>query len=82
MTRIIARIATNGQRINAMTQNVNTAQHDQKSQFRHWVQNLWMDNREERLIYGEDPATMKEYWDKYKFWLKREYKYQQKARND
>jgi hypothetical protein len=65
-----------------MTQHVNTAPTDRTSQFKTWVRYLWIDNCEERLIYGEDPATMKEYWTKYKYWLKREYKYQQKARND
>ena len=62
-----------------MTQPVNIVQQDQKhrtSSFRHWVNELWMENREERLLYGEDPATIKQYWDTYKYWLKREYKHQ------
>ncbi len=62
-----------------MIQNVNTVQLDQKNQasvFRLWVQRLWIDNCEERLIYGQDPATMKQYWDAYKWWIKREYKHQ------
>lgn len=46
------------------------------SQFRHWVQEIWMENCEEKLTYGEDPVTIKTYWDKYKYWLKREYKHQ------
>ena len=46
------------------------------SKFKLWVQELWMQNREERLTYGEDPATMKQYWDTYKYWLKRKYKHQ------
>lgn len=65
-----------------MTQNVNTVQIVQKnpvSAFRHWVNELWLDNCEEHLTYGEDPYTMKQYWNKYKYWLKREYKYQLKA---
>jgi hypothetical protein len=68
-----------------MTQNANTAQLDQIrqiSKFRSWVQNIWIDNCEERLTYGQSPATMKEYWAKYKFWLKREYKHQTKAQHD
>jgi hypothetical protein len=62
-----------------MTQPVNIAQRDQKyrtSAFRHWVNELWMENREERLLYGEEPATITQYWERYKFWLKREYKHQ------
>lgn len=52
------------------------------SHFRYWVQKIWMENREEKLTYGEDPVTIKAYWDKYKFWLKREYKHQQRTNND
>lgn len=67
-----------------MTQNVNTVQTDQSSRsspFRHWVRELWLDNCEEHLIYGEDQYTMKQYWDRYKYWLKREFRHQ-KAKND
>ena len=46
------------------------------SAFRHWVNELWMENREERLLYGEEPATITQYWERYKYWLKREYKHQ------
>ncbi len=80
---ITANYVTNGQRVNVMIQNVNTVQTDQTnpvSAFRHWVNELWLDNCEEHLTYGEEPYKMKEYWDKYKYWLKREYKYQ-KAKN-
>jgi hypothetical protein len=62
-----------------MTQPVNSVQLDQRNQasaFRHWVRELWMNNRDERLLYGQDPATMKQYWDTYKWWIKREYKHQ------
>lgn len=44
--------------------------------FRLWVQQVWYDNCEEHLTYGEDPYKLQEYWNKYKFWLKREYKHQ------
>ena len=67
-----------------MTQSVNFVQQDLKvreSKFRSWVRNLWVDNCEERLTYGQDPATINQYWDTYKFWLKREYKYQ-RGKND
>jgi hypothetical protein len=69
----------NGLRINVMTQHVNIVPNDQKNQvkaFRHWVRELWMTNCDERLTYGQDPATMKQYWDAYKWWIKREYKHQ------
>jgi len=38
-----------------------------------WVQNLWIENCEERLIYNQNPLQMKEYWKRYKWWVKREY---------
>jgi hypothetical protein len=37
-----------------------------------------MENREERLTYGEEPATIKQYWERYKYWLKREYQHREK----
>jgi hypothetical protein len=62
-----------------MTQPVIIAPNDHRhrsSAFRHWVNELWMENREERLLYGEEPATINQYWERYKYWLKREYKHQ------
>lgn len=44
--------------------------------FRSWVQEIWMENCEERLTLNQNPATIKQYWDAYKWWLKREYKFQ------
>ena len=48
------------------------------SRFRLWVQRIWMDNCEERLTVGQDPVTIKQYWNNYKYWLKREYRHQQR----
>ena len=62
-----------------MTQNVSSAitdQINQVSRFRLWVNEVWRENCEERLTYNQDPATIKEYWNAYKYWLKREYKHQ------
>jgi hypothetical protein len=64
-----------------MIQNADTVKTDLQdlrtaSPFRIWVMNLWMENREERLLFREDPVTMKQYWDTCKWWVKREYKYQ------
>ena len=50
----------------------------ESSKFRLWVHELWYENREEHLTYREDPYTIKQYWDKYKYWLKREFKHQRK----
>jgi hypothetical protein len=46
--------------------------------FRLWVQRIWMDNCDERLTVGQDPVTISQYWNTYKYWLKREYKHQQR----
>lgn len=47
------------------------------SQFRNWVRKIWLENSEERQTYRDLPYTMQEYWARYKYWLKREYQYQQ-----
>ena len=62
-----------------MTQNANTAIPDPKNQasaFRLWVQNIWIQNCEERLTFNEPSYKIKEYWHTYKYWLKRKYKQQ------
>jgi hypothetical protein len=46
--------------------------------FRNWVRELWMENCEERLTYNEIAYKMQEYWQQYKWWLRREYRYQQR----
>ena len=46
------------------------------SHFRNWVQNIWYENTEEHLTFHEKPYTIKEYWQRYKYWLKREYRHQ------
>jgi len=47
-----------------------------QSQFSHWLRNLWLDNCDEHQVYGEQKYTMQEYWNKYKWWLRREYRHQ------
>ena len=46
------------------------------SKFRLWVFRLWHENLEERSLYKEQRLSMQEYWEKYKWWLKREYLHQ------
>ena len=48
--------------------------------FRHWCQEMWYKHVEECLTWeGVEPtATPQEYFNKYRWWLKREYKYQSK----
>ena len=46
-------------------------------QFRNWVHNLWLDNCEERMLYySGDKLTEQEYFQKFKWWLRREYRHQ------
>ena len=45
------------------------------SPFRMWVHNLWIENCEERLVYQQDPVTIQQYWNTYKWWIKREYRH-------
>ena len=51
---------------------------DLPTNFRQWVHNLWIENCKEREAWGDTDgcANSKEYFHKYKWWLKREYKHQ------
>lgn len=46
--------------------------------FRNWLRNIWIDNCDEHHQFNELPYSMQEYFQKYKYWLKREYKYQKR----
>lgn len=46
------------------------------SKFRLWVFRLWHENLEERFLHKEQQLTIQEYWEKYKWWIKREYRHQ------
>lgn len=46
------------------------------SPFRAWLADLYLQNKEERSDFGFDPITIQEYFKRYKYWLKREYKHQ------
>lgn len=48
--------------------------------FRQWLEDLWRDNCDERAIFGQPPYTMQEYFRRYRWWLRREYQYQQGGR--
>jgi len=44
--------------------------------FRNWVHNLWLDNCEERSVYSTgERLTKQEYFQRFKWWLRREYKH-------
>lgn len=46
--------------------------------FRLWLHQIWLDNCAEHDTYGELPYTMQEYWQRYRYWLRREYRFQQR----
>jgi len=46
------------------------------STFRHWVYNIWHENCDECREWQDQEQTLATYWNKYKWWLKREYRYQ------
>ena len=46
------------------------------SNFRYWLEQMWRENRSEREFFNEQPQSLTEYFNKYKYWLKREFKYQ------
>jgi hypothetical protein len=50
----------------------------QNIDFRHWLRQIWLENCLEHDNYGELPFSIEEYFQKYKYWLKREYRHQQK----
>jgi hypothetical protein len=42
--------------------------------FRDWIRNIWYENREERLAFGENPITLEQYVRKNKWFLKRKFR--------
>ena len=52
------------------------------TRFRLWVQDVWYQNCEEHLTFGEEPYKIQEYWNKYKWWLRREYRHRQLKERD
>ena len=52
------------------------------SEFRRWCHNLWLDNCAELESYRLLPYTMQEYFQKHKYWLKREFQHRKKSKID
>jgi hypothetical protein len=49
------------------------------SAFRLWVHQIWLENCEERQIWRTgDPMTAQEYFGKFRWWLRREWRHQQR----
>jgi predicted solute-binding protein len=51
--------------------------------FRHWIQEMWMQHKDEymELNLAIPESSAQEYFRKYKYWLKREYKHQKTLEN-
>lgn len=46
--------------------------------FRGWVHNLWLENCEERVLYqGGARLNEREYFNQFKWWLRREWRHRQ-----
>lgn len=46
--------------------------------FRHWLQEKWFEHKDELESYGQPLSyNLHEYFAKYKYWLKREFRFQQ-----
>ena len=52
----------------------NIKKHD--TDFSNWLRKLWISNCDERDEYKEPKMSMQQYWHQYKWWLRREYKFQ------
>ena len=48
------------------------------SNFRVWVQEMWYRHEEECEAYRDFVKSPAEYWAQYKWWLKREFRFQTK----
>ena len=44
--------------------------------FRQWVHELWLQNCDENRELSQLPYTQEQYFRQYKYWLRREYRYQ------
>jgi hypothetical protein len=50
--------------------------------FRTWLQEMWMQHQDELQTYNQPlPYNQQEYFAKYKYWLKREYRHQKGNKN-
>ena len=46
--------------------------------FRNWLQEMWLQHKDEYVDLGQvvPESDLAQYFQKYKYWLKREYKHQ------
>jgi hypothetical protein len=49
-----------------------------RGSFRHWCNEKWFEHKDELESYGQPLCyNAQQYFERYKYWLKREYKHQQ-----
>jgi hypothetical protein len=54
-----------------------------KHSFRMWCQEKWFEHKDELEFYGQSLSyDSRQYFERYKYWLKREYQHQQKQATD
>ena len=46
--------------------------------FRAWLHEIWLQNCDEHREYGQPTLTQEQYFQMYKYWLKREFRHQQR----
>jgi hypothetical protein len=51
------------------------------SNFRLWVEIIWRENCEERKTWQEDQQSIAKYFTQYKWWLRKEFRFQTKKTN-
>jgi hypothetical protein len=45
--------------------------------FRHWLQEMWMQHKDELELFSQRrDYEVKDYFNRYKYWLRREYRHQ------
>ena len=44
--------------------------------FRYWLRQMWYEYVNECESYGQQPVNADQYFQRYKYWLKREYRHQ------
>jgi hypothetical protein len=52
--------------------------------FRHWLQEMWLTHKDEYMVLGQQvpEQDLAQYFNAYKYWLKREYRHQMRTQYD
>ena len=52
------------------------------TEFRAWLRQLWAENCAERDGFGQLPYSQSEYFQRYKWWFRREFRYKNQRLSD